>query len=91
MGGHRTGGLHSKTKLESNPSLSLYLHDLSPWDRVGPIGHARENHVLCLCSAGFVFTFLGLVGLGWWTGLGNEAATMLQQMSLTSGSDQGDV
>ena len=86
--GHRTGGFHSDAKIESNPSLSLYFHDLSPQVRVGPSGHAHENHVLCLCSAGFV-TLLGLVGLGRWAGLGNEVATMLQQMSLTSGCDQG--
>ena len=89
VGDHRRGGFHSNNKIESNPSLSLYFHDLSPQVRVGPSGHAHENRVLCLCSAGFVFTFLGLVGLGWWAGLGNEVATMLQQMSLTSGSDQG--
>ena len=89
-GGHRTGGFHSNSKIESNPPLSLYFHDLSPWFRVGPHGHAHENHVLCLCSAGPVFAFLGWVGLGWWAGLGNEVATMLQQMNLTSGSDQGD-
>ena len=91
-GGHKTGGFHSNSKIESNHPLSLYIHDLSPWLRVGQHGHAHENHVLCLCSADFVFTlFLGWVRLGWWAGLGNQVATMLQQMSLTSGSDQGGV
>ena len=45
--------------------------------------------MFCVCVPPVFFTFLGLVGLGWWAGLGNEVATMLQQMSLTSGCDQG--
>ena len=75
---------------------SLEREVCSTWRRLELIAaHAAamtssENHVLCLCSAGPVFAFLGWVGLGWWAGLGNEVATMLQQMNLTSGSDQGD-